>query len=37
MIKAYADTDVGKVREINEDSFYITEDPFNNVQLFLTI
>lgn len=35
MIKAYASTDVGKVREINEDSFYITEDPFNNVQLFL--
>lgn len=35
MIKAYASTDVGKVREINEDSFYITEDPFNSVQLFL--
>ena len=35
MIKAYACTDLGKVREINEDSFYITEDPFNNVQLFL--
>lgn len=35
MIKAYASTDVGKVREINEDSFYITEDSFNSVQLFL--
>ena len=35
MIKAYAKSDVGKAREKNEDSFYITEDPFNDVQLFI--
>ena len=35
MIKAYARTDIGKVREINEDSFYITQDPFNEIQLFI--
>ena len=35
MIKAYARTDVGKAREINEDSFYITEDPFSKIQLFI--
>ena len=35
MIKAYAKTDVGRVREINEDSFYITEDSLNSVQLFI--
>ncbi|MCI9064090.1 MAG: Stp1/IreP family PP2C-type Ser/Thr phosphatase [Clostridia bacterium] len=35
MIKAYAKSDVGKAREINEDSFYITEDPLKDVQLFI--
>ena len=35
MIKAYAKTDVGKAREINEDSFYITEDPISKIQLFI--
>ena len=35
MIKAYAKSDVGKIREINEDSFYITEDQFNDIQLFI--
>lgn len=35
MIKAYAKSDVGKAREINEDSFYITQDPLNKIQLFI--
>lgn len=35
MIKAYAKTDVGKARDINEDSYYITEDPLSNMQLFI--
>lgn len=35
MIKAYAKSDVGKAREVNEDSFFITEDPLNNIQLFI--
>lgn len=35
MIKAYAKSDVGKARDINQDSFYITEDPFSNIQLFI--
>ena len=35
MIKAYASTDVGKARQTNEDSFYITEDAFKDVQLFI--
>ena len=35
MIKAYAMTDLGKAREINEDSFYITKDSLSNVQLFI--
>lgn len=35
MIKAYAKTDVGKAREINEDSYYITEDSLANLQLFI--
>lgn len=35
MIKAYAKSDVGKARDINEDSFYITEDPFSKIQLFI--
>lgn len=35
MIKAYAKTDVGKAREINEDSYYITQDSLANIQLFI--
>lgn len=35
MIKAYAKSDIGKAREINQDSFYITEDQFSNIQLFI--
>jgi len=35
MIKAYAKSDVGKAREINEDSYYITQDPLNKIQLFI--
>ncbi len=35
MIKAYAKSDVGRAREINEDSFYITENQFDRLQLFI--
>ena len=35
MIKAYAKTDIGRAREINEDGFYITEDQFDKMQLFI--
>ena len=35
MIKAYAKSDVGKMRDINEDSFYITKDQFSDIQLFI--
>ncbi len=35
MIKAYSKSDIGKAREINEDSFYITEEPLNKIQLFI--
>ena len=35
MIKAYAKSDVGKQREVNEDGFYITQDPLNRIQLFI--
>ena len=35
MIKAYGKTDKGKMREINEDGFYITEDQFSKLQLFI--
>ena len=35
MIKAYAKSDIGKVRDINQDSFYITEDQFSNINLYL--
>ena len=34
MIKAYAKSDIGKVREINEDSFYIS-DSLDEVQLYI--
>lgn len=35
MIKAYAKSDVGRARELNEDSFYITEDQFSKNQIFI--
>ncbi len=35
MVKAYAKSDIGKVRETNQDAFYITEDNFANSQLFI--
>ena len=35
MIKAYAKTDVGKARDLNEDSYYITTDQFQKLQLFI--
>ncbi len=35
MIKAYAKSDVGKAREINEDSYYITKESLSNIQLFI--
>ncbi len=35
MIKAYAKSDVGKAREKNEDSYYITQDSLNPIQLFI--
>ena len=35
MIKAYAKSDIGRAREINEDSFYITDNSFNRLQLFI--
>ena len=35
MIKAYGKSDVGKTRDINEDSFYITKDQFSDIQLFI--
>ena len=34
MIKAYAKSDVGKVREINEDSYYISNS-LDEIQLFI--
>ena len=34
MIKAYAKSDVGRVREINEDSFYIS-DSLDEVQIYM--
>ena len=35
MIKAYAKSDVGRARDLNEDSFYITDDQFEDLQLFI--
>ncbi len=35
MVKAYAKTDIGKSRDINQDSYYITEDQFSDIQLFI--
>lgn len=34
MIKAYAKSDIGKIREINQDYYYIAE-PLDEVQLYL--
>lgn len=34
MIKAYAKSDIGKVREINQDYFYIS-DSLDEVQLYM--
>lgn len=34
MIKAYAKSDIGKVREVNQDSFYISES-LDEVQLYM--
>ena len=34
MIKAYAKSDVGKVREMNQDAFYIS-DSLDEVQLYM--
>ena len=35
MIKAYAKSDVGKARDVNEDYYYITEDQFSPIRLFI--
>ena len=35
MIKAYGKSDIGKVRDINQDAYYITESPFEDLQLFM--
>lgn len=35
MIKAYAKSDIGKVRDINQDNYYITENEFNNIHLYI--
>ena len=35
MVKAYAKTDIGKARDINEDSFYITDNSFSDIQLYI--
>lgn len=34
MIQAYAKSDIGKVREQNQDSYFISE-PLDEVQLFI--
>lgn len=35
MVKAYAKSDVGMARENNQDSYYITEDQFSDIQVFI--
>lgn len=35
MIKAYAKSDIGKVRDVNQDNYYITENEFNYVYLYI--
>lgn len=34
MIKAYAKTDIGRIREINQDYYYIS-DSLDEVQLYM--
>ena len=34
MIKAYAKSDVGKVRDMNQDAYYIS-DSLDEIQLFM--
>ena len=34
MIKAYAKSDIGKVRDVNQDSFYISKS-LDDIQLFM--
>ena len=35
MVKAYAKTDIGKARDFNEDIFYITDNSFSDIQLYI--
>lgn len=35
MVKAYAKSDIGKARDTNQDSFYITDDQFSNIKLYI--
>ena len=35
MIKAYAKSDIGKVRDVNQDNFYITENSFEDMYLYI--
>ena len=35
MIKAYGKSDIGKVRDINQDAYYITKSSFEELQLFM--
>ena len=35
MIKAYAKSDIGKVRDVNQDNFYITENQNDNMYLYI--
>lgn len=35
MIKAYAKSDIGKVRDINQDNFYITENQSEDMNLYI--
>ena len=37
MVRAYAKSDIGKARDTNQDSFYITDDQFSNIQLYIWI
>ena len=34
-VRILAKSDIGKAREINQDSYYITEDPFSDIHLFI--
>ena len=35
MVKGYAKSDIGKARDTNQDSYYITDDQFSNMQLYI--